>query len=275
MDKKDCKIVQDLLPNYIEKLTSSETNEYVERHISECKNCKKVLDIMQNEFDESEKKENIKINYLKKYKRKTTILKTTILIIAIIILVFFGVKVNQWRIICKLYDKNMNYEIGNNYRITYRDGNTGETTYNIYKDGIKYSKLKDICYIWEDENSKYMINPIDKTYLILDKNSPPIINYSSTIKLGTYQLFNGENSKLDLFKLVLFTGINIHEEAYGEHKCYVILFNGEKIWVDKDTLLILRDDFNGKTTEYTIEAGVVKAEDVKLPDLLEYKKLEN
>ena len=30
MDKKrDCKIVQDLLPSYIEKLTNEETNKYI------------------------------------------------------------------------------------------------------------------------------------------------------------------------------------------------------------------------------------------------------
>ena len=35
-EKRDCKIVQDLLPNYIEKLTNDETNKYVEEHLKEC-----------------------------------------------------------------------------------------------------------------------------------------------------------------------------------------------------------------------------------------------
>ena len=30
MNKKDCKIVQDLLPNYIENLTKEETSKYIE-----------------------------------------------------------------------------------------------------------------------------------------------------------------------------------------------------------------------------------------------------
>ena len=41
-EKKDCKIVQDLLPNYIEKLTNEETNKYVEDHLKECEKCKKI-----------------------------------------------------------------------------------------------------------------------------------------------------------------------------------------------------------------------------------------
>ena len=29
----ECKIVQDLLPNYIENLTNEETNKYIEEHL--------------------------------------------------------------------------------------------------------------------------------------------------------------------------------------------------------------------------------------------------
>ena len=37
-NKEKCKIVQDLLPNYIDKLTSEETNSFVEKHLEECLN---------------------------------------------------------------------------------------------------------------------------------------------------------------------------------------------------------------------------------------------
>ena len=49
-EKRDCKIVQDLLPNYIEKLTNEETNKYITEHLNECKDCKKVLKEMQNDI---------------------------------------------------------------------------------------------------------------------------------------------------------------------------------------------------------------------------------
>ena len=35
-EKRDCKIVQDLLPNYIENLTNEETNHFIEEHLKEC-----------------------------------------------------------------------------------------------------------------------------------------------------------------------------------------------------------------------------------------------
>ena len=33
-EKKECKVVQDLLPNYIEGLTTKETNEFIEEHLN-------------------------------------------------------------------------------------------------------------------------------------------------------------------------------------------------------------------------------------------------
>ena len=50
MNKKDCKIVQDLLPNYIENLTKEETSKYIEEHIKECEECKELLDKMRTEL---------------------------------------------------------------------------------------------------------------------------------------------------------------------------------------------------------------------------------
>ena len=47
-EKTNCKIVQDLLPNYIENLTNEETNRFIEEHLKECPECQKVLENMQN-----------------------------------------------------------------------------------------------------------------------------------------------------------------------------------------------------------------------------------
>lgn len=58
--KKECKIIQDLLPNYIENLTSIQTNEYIEEHIASCKECKENLENMQNEIVTDTKGKNKK-----------------------------------------------------------------------------------------------------------------------------------------------------------------------------------------------------------------------
>lgn len=87
--KKDCKIVQDLLPNYIEKLTNKETNQYIEEHLEECEDCKKILENMQKDLNINiQKRDSREIKYFKKYNKK---LKTLKLIIFIILLIFLGV----------------------------------------------------------------------------------------------------------------------------------------------------------------------------------------
>ena len=49
-EKKDCKIVQDLLPNYIEDLTNEETNYFIDEHINECPERQKIFENMQKEI---------------------------------------------------------------------------------------------------------------------------------------------------------------------------------------------------------------------------------
>ncbi len=44
--KKECSIVRDLLPLYVEDLVSEETAEYVIRHLDECPDCHAELEIL-------------------------------------------------------------------------------------------------------------------------------------------------------------------------------------------------------------------------------------
>ncbi len=69
-----CAVVRDLLPSYIDKLTSKETNEAVERHLEGCEECRKVLAVMQGEGGpaaEENKAEAKEIDYLKKIRTGT------------------------------------------------------------------------------------------------------------------------------------------------------------------------------------------------------------
>ena len=52
MIKNECKIVRDLLPNYVEDLTSKETKEFIENHIEACKECKDILDLLKGDKKE-------------------------------------------------------------------------------------------------------------------------------------------------------------------------------------------------------------------------------
>ena len=72
-EKISCEIIKDLLPNYIEKLTSEETNEYIEEHLKNCEECQKMLNNMQENLNlnSTDKKESTQeINYIKKFAKK-------------------------------------------------------------------------------------------------------------------------------------------------------------------------------------------------------------
>ncbi len=79
MRELDCEIVRDLLPNYIDELTSGYTNHAIEKHLESCEDCSEVYEKMQEDFleDEEMEKERKKFHppesvllFLKKVKKK-------------------------------------------------------------------------------------------------------------------------------------------------------------------------------------------------------------
>lgn len=275
MIKNNCKIIQDLLPNYIENLTSKETNEYVESHIEQCKECQKALEIMKKGIENEQKKSFKQIDYLKKYKCKMRFFKSILLIIAILIIIFLGVKLYKWCLLLKLFNHNVNYDLGNNYRIIQKDANTGDVTERLYKDGISFIKFKNNnSAIWADDSQKYIIIFKDKKYYIVDNSQPPT-GLDNTVSLLSYLMVtDGDSSNsLNILSYVFTHYISIHTEKYGEHECYVIKVDESKFWVDKDSLFIIREDFNGESTETMVETNILTNEDIKRPDLSKYEKI--
>ena len=75
MDKKDCKIIQDLLPSYSDGITSQETNNYIEDHLKNCVECRDTLKNMNKEIELNEnieQKEELK--YLRGFKNRRNII---------------------------------------------------------------------------------------------------------------------------------------------------------------------------------------------------------
>lgn len=73
--KISCDVIRDLLPSYIEDLTSEDSNKIIEEHIDECTNCKEVLEILKQDLLVKEQK-NVKLDksstkLFKKIRRKT------------------------------------------------------------------------------------------------------------------------------------------------------------------------------------------------------------
>ena len=73
-----CEIVKDLLPSYIDGLTSTESNSEIEEHLETCKECKKILDQMKTAVNV----ENAELNkeIIKPFKKLNNRLLQSILI---------------------------------------------------------------------------------------------------------------------------------------------------------------------------------------------------
>lgn len=85
IDLISCDVVQDLLPSYIDKISSEATNTLVENHLRKCKVCKKTLeDMNKGTYDKIIKSQTEQIDYLKRYRKQ--LLKAIILTIEIMII---------------------------------------------------------------------------------------------------------------------------------------------------------------------------------------------
>lgn len=92
----NCHIVQDLLPNYIEGLTSEDTNEAIKQHLNSCSDCRQVLGSMMTETEGFQAAPQKQINFLKKIKRRQWIIAGISVCIAVSVLLaafyFFGTR---------------------------------------------------------------------------------------------------------------------------------------------------------------------------------------
>ena len=87
-----CEVVQDLLPSYIDGLTSDVTNKTIEDHIEYCEKCRGVLSVMRGDVPENaaaSPEEKAELDFLKKNRKKN--IKVLLGSLALAAVVIFGV----------------------------------------------------------------------------------------------------------------------------------------------------------------------------------------
>ncbi len=81
----NCQIVQDLLPNYIENLTSDITNQAIEEHISGCQECNELINILSAEITTKKFAPKRELKFLKKIKLTKLIAAISCILLALIL----------------------------------------------------------------------------------------------------------------------------------------------------------------------------------------------
>ena len=299
MDEKiKCKIVEDLLPNYIEKLTSKETNEFIENHIKECDSCKNILDNMKKDVKVEEKKENKKqVNYIKKYNKKLKVLKGIAFIVLAIVAILLIHTFRNLIIIKGLSNKaNSMKNIINYYAKT--ESNQGVTTELYFKDNVYLLTLEDNTPNGIRKLIRYKKDGVSNTYIETETeeglkkvailNSPEM----PTVQ-GLSNWFEGDSFG-ELFIMSFFS--IIRKNDLNEKECYNIYYltspsilydesDRFEVYLEKDTGLLLRQQ-NGKMmdengvykpiiTNYEYKYNIVKDDDLKEPDINEYEITNN
>lgn len=269
-DRKECKIILDLLPMYVEDLLSDETNEYIAKHLEQCEECKNIYEGMREEIDtKDEKIEQKKVNYLKKFKNKMRLLKTILLVIIIIIAIIIG---RRLLIISSLSNKakNMNED---NYRVRV-EGIFAEE-YKIsdcyYKDGNYI--IKTTAYSEEKGTTKMVFYKNGTEQILLTESDEGKIINNNAFMTSTSLLPRYDG--IDTFLMALVYGVE--KVDLGDKECYVLKNKDFEQYIDKETGLLIKqiDRKNNTVTDYQYEFGKVSELENELPDITNYQKVDN
>lgn len=280
---KNCNIIQDLLPNYIDNLTNKETNLYIDEHLKECSECRKSLEAMKKDLNlEGEKRNSKKVNYLKKFNTKIKFLKSIILII---VLIFSISTIRKMIIISDLCQKAENYVNSTNYhRITYGYRPDYYVKTEVYTLGKKQAvfttqivngEKTELKIFGEDGKINNMYtNANGKKVAQSNLDTQMIVNIPNPTYL--------ENNIMQLFLASVFSSINTRiinsKECYyisnpADH--FIFASAGDGMYIDKETGLTIRTNANEDGTwpqaDYIYEFNTVTEEDFKEPDISEYE----
>ena len=267
---KDCKIVQDLLPTYIENLTSKETNEYIKNHLKECKDCKKVLENMQNDLKVEKKQQcDAETNYMKKFNKRFKILICIILVIFIIFGFFVARKAIIIRDLNNKAEQISNENTNNKYmkEITYyTDSQKLQIIEHFNKDNRIIKKLTSYKY-GEEKISEYTIYIDDnERFFLMNDDKGKKIGYPN---IGDEEV-NFRGGIINLFS-------NFEKVKIDNKDCYLVKYKNTEEFIEIETGLVIRyiDNDTNEVIDYYYSNGTVQDSDVAKPDISEYEKIES
>lgn len=276
-DRRNCKIIQDLLPNYIEGLTNQETNQFIEEHLNECAECKNMYtDMKQKLSGEGRENSKEKVDYLRKYNRKLRVLKSIILIIIIVLPLLFCYSARKMTILSNLVAKQADYKCSNNFHQRVIK-NTDEVNMiaDYYKKGNKDVYYQTITINKTGETAKkVMFVSESEVKMYYEKGKEDILNeYDLSFGIMPVSMYFDYKSLWQTF--ITMQKVSIKETILNGKNCYKIKYNLTpnpdnlewEVYKDKETGLTIKlDDF-----EFEYEFDNVSDSVFAEPDLEKYE----
>lgn len=295
-EKRECKLVQDLLPNYIEKVTNEETNQYIEEHLKNCTDCEKIYTSMTGEIKAKTLDTDKTVDYMKKVNQKMKIAKialgSIVIIILLIMLGFWANTFRNYRILEELRQTLKETQKTSNYHLTMstKMGNYGLIVMDTYgKDGKVVSMSQAIAIYGQRHKTTLYIKGNRRALYKEEDNGG---QYEKTVEIdenynieywgvGNWFLEEPETEG-GRSKLWLSTRVKIGKTMYHEKECYVIendRFSKDPnqhiiYYIEKDTGLIVRQIQNNENWDYDYEFENVDDEIFREPNIEEYELIE-
>ncbi len=300
-EKKDCKIVQDLLPNYIDNLTNEETNAYIEKHLEECEECKTIYENMKKELKiGTEKPDKREINFFKKYRNKLRILRGILLII---FMIFVLDSCRKIIIISDLSSKAEQYVDSTNFhKVTVSGGYTndfgGFTKMEVYRLGdrrkiiltnfIPINEMNQVTTMFGKDRKIGYQNIEEYTtnmYVIKDgKKTEAVLNQQMALEAKPGNILKTESWWQQILGSIF---ASVRETSYNGEKCYYIAnfgllqdTNSYGMYISKDTGLVVGfgqsspiGEIESSIQTYKYEFDTVTEEDFIEPDPSEYENV--
>lgn len=276
-ERRECIIIQDLLPNYVENLTNEETNKFIEEHLKTCGECKKVLENMKKEIKVNiERPAEKEVKFMKKYKRKLKILGGIILFAVII---YLASVIRNFVIFSSLDSKKNKNWNSDNYHVTrhYYDGDKLNIADVKYKDGKYLSETISLSLEGPIKMIEYSDGKTVTIYYETSSGKFAQLNRSSSM----LSYIDGTLLNSKLHRIILSFMFNVKKEKCNGVDCYYIYGDEYKEYINKDTGLCVRRADTMLVSENTgtfstlvdnnYEFGTVTDEDLVPPDISEYE----
>lgn len=190
-------VFRDLVPSYIENLTSEETNKQIDKHMEQCEDCRQYVKDMQEDLlverTHEQEKEDKNIDYLKKVRSKNR--KKIFTIVVSLLSIFFIISIGCYILIAHMWiadEKDVQTTVqqqGTTVTLSFQTKNDnryllamGRSEHNYRNNIIIYEKWNDfseaatlfkggsdVTYTFLDENTLLLDNGKEKTLTDKDK----------------------------------------------------------------------------------------------------------
>lgn len=250
--KKNCNIVKDLLPLYVDEVCSKESKDLVEEHLNTCKSCQKELEDLKDDLGYSNDTEvNVFKRFLKSINLKITIITTIISCLAL------GPMIFTILYFCTNYEFSIGYDKGM-YVYPYGEGNDWQLDFMSKRQGQEYS---DIVKINENGEDVYLIFITWKT-TISEYFPRKDIGGFSTESYTDYSKINIDKDKIRVYytKEDVYKARDASKEELDKMiKNSVYIFNNDKTTTTMNCTLN-NESFDYTLTYYGFNGHIIKAE---------------